>query len=193
MQKEVVTTQTIDSETLKKAKKAILFSIKPKQWLLYIGIIALMAIINFVTSPDKEQMLYEDNSTDTYTETDPDIWLDVTTTLVPIIVFVIVFIIMLRFFRRMNSKQLIKNKGRYFTNVTYTINNSFFKKQGEGFENTFKWEEIHRVKETAKFYLIFPEKLQAHVIDKAQLAPWQIEDINEIFDSLKSKVKVSLK
>ncbi|WP_116786964.1 YcxB family protein [Flavobacterium psychrotrophum] len=193
MQKEVLTTQTIDVETLKKAKKAVLFSVKPKLWMLYIGIISLVAVINIYTSSDNEQPFYEDNNTDTYTETDPDIWVDVIIALIPVIAFVVIFIVLMRVFRKMNSKELIKTRARYFTNVTYTINNAFFKKQGEGFENTYQWEEIHRVKETPKFYLIFSEKMQAHVIDKAQLDPWQTEDIKEIFDSLKSKVKVSLK
>jgi NADH:ubiquinone oxidoreductase subunit 5 (subunit L)/multisubunit Na+/H+ antiporter MnhA subunit len=190
MEKEVVTVQSLDPEIIKKAKKAILFSLKPKWW-LYIGLLTVIVFINWYTSPDESH-----NHVNTQVhkaKTDSEIWTDVVTALLPVIAFVVVFTIMLRTFRARNSKKLIEKKARYFTNVTYTINNVFFKKQGEGFENTYYWEEIYRIKETSQFYLIFSEKAQAHVIDKAQLDPWQLEETKEIFEAIKPKVKVSLK
>jgi uncharacterized membrane protein len=47
---------------------------------------------------------------------------------VPIIAFVVTVGVMF-LLRRNATKKQIQKKSRYFTNVTYNINNSFFKKQ----------------------------------------------------------------
>lgn len=188
MEKEVVTVQSLDAEKIKTATKSVFISSGKKIW-TYIIIVAAMVAINLITTPKNEPVRYERATT----KTDEAIWGDLLTSLLPVIIIAAIYIYMMRFLKAKNPKKLIETKARYFTNVTYTINNAFFKKQGEGFEISFNWEEIYRIKETPKFYLIFQEKLQAHVIDKAQLDPWQLEDIKEIFESVKPKVKVSLK
>ncbi|MFP9100684.1 YcxB family protein [Flavobacterium sp. RHBU_24] len=190
MEKEVITTQNLDANILKKGKKAILLSLSPKLW-LYIVIIILLVSVNLFTSQD--EIISDSNPNTNTNRNDAGIWLELLNALAPIIALIVIFIVMLRFMRARNSKKMIENKARYFTNITYTINQAFFKKQGEGFENTYNWKEIYRIQETLEFYLVFSEKTQAHIIDKAQLDPWQLEEIKEIFELIKSKVKVSLK
>nr|WP_322624160.1 YcxB family protein [uncultured Flavobacterium sp.] len=193
MEKEVVITQSLDAKQIKTATKSILISSGKKIW-IYAIIIGIVVLTNLITSQDNKPESHEEsNEVMTSEVMTKDMWVDVLISILPVIAFAVIFISVLNYLKAKNTKAQLKKKARYFTNVTYTINNAFFKKQGEGFNVTHYWEEIYRIKETAKFYLIFSEKLQAHVIDKAQLDPWQLEEIKEIFDSLKSKVKVSLK
>jgi len=196
MEKEVVTTQSLDPKTVQKAGTTVLISGKSK-FTIYLVIFALCLIINVTQSwlSDTESTVPEGNTyeNNNSTHVSHDVWSELLISLIPVIILVVIFIFIIRFVKKQGTKNQFEKKARYFTNVTYTINNAFFKKQGDGFENTYQWEEIYKVKETPKFYLVFSERFQAHVIDKAQLDPWQAEEIKEIFNGLKPKVKVSLK
>jgi heme/copper-type cytochrome/quinol oxidase subunit 2 len=195
MEKEVVTTQTIDLKTAKKAIKAASLRLQP--YVIYIVIFCIFFAVNF-------SQIFFSNSNDTTNESaaherapavrDSVIaWSEILVSLIPFFILIIVYIFIKRFVKNGGIKEQFEKKTRYFTNVTYTVNSNFLKVQGDGFESTNYWEEMHKVKETKEFYVIFSEKLRAHIIDKAQLDPWQTEEIKEIFSGLKSKIKVSLK
>jgi len=190
MEKEVITTQSLNPKTVKKAGKSVIFSQKSR-WLLYFGILAFFVIINFVgsytsgTTPDSHTTVRHQTQNE-------DFGSDIFTLLMPALIILGAFAIWL-LLKKKATKTQFQKKARYFTNVTFTINTSYFRKKGEGFENTYYWEEMYKVKETSQFYLIYSEILHAHVIDKAQLDPWQAEDIKEIFSALEPKIKVSLK
>jgi len=188
MEKEVVTTQSLDAKTVNKVSKSILIS---RKWrvVLYIVIVTVFGIKNFITNNTSST---NDNYSETPSQDNVVPASEILIMLLPAVVVVVIFIILYIVKRKATQKQFEK-KGRFFRNVTSTINNKFFKTQGEGFENTYYWEEMYKVRETPQFYLIYSEKLRAHVIDKAQLDPWQSEDIKEIFKSLETKIKVSLK
>jgi len=187
MEKEVVIKQSLDAKTVDKVSKSVMFS---RKWrvILYIVIVSIIAVPNLITT-------FTNRNNNNYTETssiDDVPTAEIISLLLPIFFIGAVFIV-LYFVKRRATRKQFEKKGRYFKNVILTINNKFFKTQGEGFENTYYWEEMYKVKETPQFYLIYSEKLRAHVIDKAQLDPWQSEDIKEIFSALKPKIKVSLK
>lgn len=188
MEKEVITTQSLDAKKIKAATKSVLISSGKKIW-IYIIVVGILVTINMLTTPESAPAHNNGGNA----KIDENIGGDILLSLLPVFAFAVIYIFVIRSFKGRNSKKMLEKKARYFTNVTYTINNAFFKKQGEGFENTFYWEEIYRIKETPKFYLVFSEKLQAHVIDKAQLDSWQLEETKEIFEAIKPKVKVSLK
>ena len=195
MEKQIITTQTLDYTTAQKAIKSASNRVSP--FVIYIIIFCLFFIINLTRAffSDSESTTQQndkyENTSATASNSTP--WLDILVSLIPIFVLVITFTLVMRFIKKRAVKKQFEKKARHFTNVTYTINPDFLKMQGDGFESTQYWEEMHKVKETKEFYVIFSEKLRAHIIDKAQLDPWQAEEIKEIFGSLNSKIKVSLK
>jgi hypothetical protein len=190
MEKEVVIKQTLDPRTVQKAGSSMLL---PKKgpiilYIVIVGIFSLTSLIGGVDTPADST----NNESAPVENINPDFGYDIFVSLIPILI-VIAILTLLYFIRIKSVRKQIEKKARYFTNVIYTINNSFFKNQGEGFENTYYWNEVYKIKETSRFYLIFTEKFQAHVIDKSQLDPWQAEDLKDIVVALKPKVKVSLK
>ena len=187
MEKEVVIKQSLDAKTVDKVSKSVMFS---RKWrvILYIVIVSIIAVPNLITT-------FTDRNNNNRTENssiDNVSIAEIVSPLLPVLFIGAAFIV-LYFVKRKATQKQFEKKGRYFKNVILTINDNFFKTQGEGFENTYYWEEMYKVRETPQFYLIYSEKLRAHVIDKAQLDPWQSEEIKEIFKSLETKIKVSLK
>lgn len=94
--------------------------------------------------------------------------------------------------KRQAGKALIK-KGRYYKDISFTITPDYVKTEGEGYVNTYKWEEIVKVKEVKNWYFIFINKQQALLVKKSNIDPWQEEDLKEVLKIVGNKTKVSLK
>lgn len=94
--------------------------------------------------------------------------------------------------RRAAKTTYEKNK-RFFTGVTYTFGYDSLIAEGENFTTAYNWDEFVKIKETDNWYLLYRQKIQAVPIKKSSFNADQKEEVNRLFRSLQSKIKVSLK
>jgi len=94
---------------------------------------------------------------------------------------------------RQQSIKALKTKERYYRNISFTLTQDHVKSEGEGYNNTYKWEEIVKVKETRNWYLIFINKHQSLIIHKSNIDLKQQEMLNNILVSIRTRTKVLLK
>ncbi|MDV6168831.1 YcxB family protein [Flavobacterium sp. DG1-102-2] len=169
MTKEVIIKQSLTEKTLTKVSMYILYSGRTKYYLLLV-----LFIFTF-------------NATSAY-------WTGIEPAenelgFIPLITMIIVVVSL--FFNLANrSKKSFKKNPRYYTNLVFTINETEFKTEGENFLNACKWEDLVKIKSTKKWHLIYFNKMQASIIDRSQLDTLQEGELKEIFNSIKSKIKV---
>lgn len=110
----------------------------------------------------------------------------------PFIAVTLVPLLFIFTIKRQAGKALIK-KGRYYKDISFTITPDHVKTDGEGYSNTYRWEEIVKVKEVKNWYFIFINKQQALLLKKSNMDPWQEEELKEVLKIVRNKTKVSLK
>lgn len=173
MEKEVVITQTLDAKDLTNGS---IYSLLYSSSIYIFSIIYSIVLINALITLANPFGINRDDS-DSYSGL-------IIITLIPLALF---------FMIKRQAAAALKKKGRYYNNISYSITSSFIKCEGEGYSNTYKWEEIVKVKEIKKWYLIYINKHQALIINKKRIDNWQKESLNDMFLSVNSKTKVSLK
>jgi len=168
MEKEVIIKHSLTEETLTKASMNIMLFGRAKFFLiLIIGGLIFNTIFNiFLNENDLENDM--------------------------IIALIAVPAILLFLFFKLKKvfKKSFQNNRRYFTNLVFTINQTEFKTEEENFTNSHKWENLTKIKSTKKWHLIYLNKVQATIIDRAQLDTLQESELKEIFNSIKNKIKV---
>jgi hypothetical protein len=90
------------------------------------------------------------------------------------------------------SRNYDKNP-RYYNDVTYSFTEDSMTLEGKDFQNKVPWSSFYKIKEKDKWFLVYINRNQAHIIDKAQLNGVTTEDLRGFFRQLPPKVKVSLK
>jgi len=170
--KEFVIAQSFDERTLVKVSTKILLT---GRMVIYIGILLFVMGVNGLMSLLDARYAGADAFS-----------------FVPLAVPLVVFAGIWYTTKRTILKNY-KKSPRYYTNVTSTLTAHSFKIQGQDFENTSPWENYHKIKETKHWFLIYVNKYQAHIIDKAQIKDFSTEDLRAFFKLLPPKVKVSLK
>lgn len=171
MEKEYIINQSVDEKTLVKASAKIFLM---GRLLIYMVILIFIISVNIYTSFKYD---YEN--------------VDVITFLPFLIPF---FIVGLVWFS--TKKAIHKNYARnprYFNNITLTLSDNSLKIEGKDYLNSNPWVNYIKIKETDKWFLIFINKYQAHIIDKAQITNFPIEELRSLFRQLPQKIKVSLK
>jgi YcxB-like protein len=169
MEKEFIIKQSLSEETLQRASTRILFR---SRIVIYLVAVLFMFSANVV-------MAYQDSAVDL-------------STFIPFLIIVLAFAAVWYSTRKAISKSYKKNP-RYFTDITMTLTPDTIKLEGLDYQNTVEWESYAKIKETKEWFMIFINKQQAHVIDKAQLKGFTVDDLREFFRSLPPKIKVSLK
>jgi hypothetical protein len=172
MREEYIIHQSLDEKTLIKVSAKILTG---GRLFIYLIIFLLFVGINFYT----DTLNYEDGEID----------------LVSYIPLVIPFIVVAGIWYS-TKKTILKNykkNPRYYNNITFTLSQESFKIEGKDYHNINQWENYSKIKETRDWFLIYINKYQAHVIDKAQIKDFTMDELKSFFISLKPKIKVSLK
>ena len=172
MQEEFIINQSLTEKTLIKANISILLK---GRIVIYMAILLVFLIVNKVNSFDNT--VYEGSQ------------------FYSTIHFAIPFLV-IGFILYTSSKVIKKNykkNQRYYNDVTITLSKENFKTEGKDFQNTNKWENYYKIKETKDWFLIFIDKHQAHVIEKSQIKEFSQEDLKKFFRLLSPKRKVSLK
>ncbi len=172
MDKEIIITQSLDEKTLIKASIQILLS---GRLIIYIVVLIIFVIINVITG------LHD------FGDTPPDVF-----TFIPFLIPIIVFFGVWHSTRKTVIRNYKKNP-RYYNNITFTLTPEGLNIQGEEFNNKNQWENYYKIKEREKWFLIFIDRHQAHIIDKAQLKSYTTEDLRMFFRQLPPKVKVAVK
>lgn len=167
MEREVVIKQSLTEKTLTKASLYILYSSNLKFYFL-------LLLVMFTLNATSGYWSGFDTGETSYT---------------PLLI-VIAVCIAITFNMINRSKNSFKKNPRYYTNLVFTINETEFKTEGENFLNACNWEDLVKIKSSKSWHLIYFNKIQASIIDKSQLAPGQEDELNEIFNSIRTKIKV---
>jgi len=167
MEKEIVIFQTLDAGTVAKSSVYALFSGKFKYLLIFIILTIVLNQIVLLSMDDNLEL------TDF--------------TFLISLPLVITFI---WFFLKKSFKKSYSKNSRHFKNISYTLDNNRFKKEGEGIVLTYKWEDLKKIKQTRDWYLIYLTGMYAFVIDKSKLEATQISELTTLFNSLKNKIKI---
>ncbi|MCO6148239.1 YcxB family protein [Flavobacterium sp. NRK1] len=169
MQKEVIIKQSLTEKTLTETSVYILYSSRIKYYLLLLLIIFTFNATTVYWSgikPEANDLGF----------------------IPPIAVIVVSVLIFFNLANR--SKKDFKKNSRYYTNLVFTLNETEFRTEGEDFFNARKWEDLVKIKSTKKWYLIYFNKMQASIIDRSQLDPSKEDELNDIFNSIRTKIKV---
>lgn len=84
-----------------------------------------------------------------------------------------------------NSKKNYHSKGARFTEkMLFTIDDQWINTKGESFETNRNWEKILRVKETKNWFLIYENKMNAHIINKRCLTEDKINGLRILIKSI---------
>lgn len=102
--------------------------------------------------------------------------------------FIYPIIIILSIYNR--TKLSLKNK-KLKESIIYKLNKISFEEIGETFNIKYNWEEIFKVKETNKWFIIYIQKRIAKIIIKKNLTTQETIDLKELFNSI--NIKKSLK
>ena len=173
---DITINQSLKQDDLAKASLYNLVIGRSPVLIIIYGTLTLSAIITFV------------NPFNTYNETDNTSY----NIFVYAIAIIAIPLLLWRSIKKASKKAFSKN-GRFYTNVSYTFTSSSYKSEGQDFSTSYKWEEIYKIKETEKWFFIYISKNQAVILDKSQIDLLQQAEMKNIFSSVQSKVKVSLK
>lgn len=169
MREEFVINQSLDEKTIIKASARIFLR---GRIIVYMFILFVFILVNIYTS-----LIYDNENINILTFAQ---------ILIPLIVTAGIW-----YSTKMTiHKNYIKNP-RYFNNVILTLSVKSFKTEGKDYFNNTPWVNYVRIKETEKWFLIFMNKHQAHIIDKAQIKNFSIDELRTFFKQL--PIKVSLK
>lgn len=169
IQKEVIIKQTLTEKTLTKASAYILYSSRIKYYIL------LLLFLFTFNATSAHWTGIEPKANDLG--------------FIPLIILVVVAILVILNLANRSKKSFRKNP-RYYTNIVFTVNETEFKTEGENFLNSCKWEDLVKIKSTKNWHLIYFNKMQASIIDRSQLDAWQEDELKDIFNSIKTKIKV---
>jgi len=162
MEKEIIIRQSLNANDATKATLQILFSSKLK---FFAAIIVAAMIINICSKINFDDPI-------SYTD------------LLPFLIFLAAPFLFI-----LGIRKAVKNKIENFNNITYTINESSIKTEGGNFFRIYNWEKLIKIRKIKKWYLIYVGNAEAMVIDRSQLDPWQEDGINDLFASIKNKIK----
>ncbi|MEE1899639.1 YcxB family protein [Flavobacterium rakeshii] len=172
---DITITQTLKQDDLAKAGLYNLVIGRSPILLIIYGTLALSAIITFV------------NPFNAYRETENTSY----NIFVYAVAIIAIPLLLWRSIKKASKKAFEKN-ARFYTNVSYTFTHSSYKSEGDDFSTTYKWEDLYKIKETKKWFFIHISKNQAVILDKSQIDLLQQTEMKNIFNSVQSKIKVSL-
>lgn len=108
---------------------------------------------------------------------------------IPAFIFPIILIIVA--FRLKNSiKKNIDKNPRIKEVVNYTVNQSFIEEKGESFSVKHYWNNLNKIEETDKWFLIFVNRHQSLPIFKNQINSETIDQLRLIFNGIDIKKKL---
>ena len=172
---DITINQSLNQDDLAKASLYNLVIGRSPILIIIYGALTLSAIITFI------------NPFNAYNETDNTTY----NIFVYAIAIIAIPLLLWRSIKKASKKAFTKNS-RFYTNVSYTFTPNSYKSEGKDFSTTYKWEDIYKAKETKKLFFIYISKNQAVILDKSQIDLLQQAEMKNIFNSVQSKIKVSL-
>lgn len=169
MEKEIVINQNLDANQIAKVNILVLYSSKLKYFMFLIGFAILFQLFNAIYNPS-----YLNNSSFNLKD------------LLPVLTLPFIYYIIWSSIKK-SSKKVYETNNRLFKNVNYFFNTIEFKITGENFSNSYKWNELKKVKETKNWLLIYTNEYQATAIDKNQQKTETINEIKELLNSINIK------
>lgn len=174
MIKELIIKQSLDAENIAKAN-FYLVSNKLK----YYYILLVFASLFSVFFPIFIFNSSENNSLDY--------------TVLPFLLGIIAIPFLIWYYFKKSAKKVIQYKERFYKDVFFRFDKIGLSIEGQDFKNRYKWEELKEIKETNHWILIYINGYQSLIIDKKQQNDSDVEEIKNIFNSIPSKIRVTLK
>lgn len=170
MEKEIIINQSLNAKQIGEISTNVFFSSKLKYF--YFLVVFCTLLSSFVPFLN----LYD-------TKINQE--LDLTNFIFPIIFISVPFLFKNSI--QKNAEKIFTEKEMFYRNMKYTLNSNQFIIEGDSYYNTYDWKNLHKIKETKKWFLIYNNQYQAIAIDKNQQKTETIKEIKQLFNSLSIK------
>ena len=91
-----------------------------------------------------------------------------------------------------NTSRVYKSNAKFREEIRYILNESWLTIEGNNFVNRIPWDEIHKIVETKSWFVIYQDKLVAHLLIKQNLTDLKASQFRNFIaqmPSVKSKLR----